>query len=81
MSGAKFFSHFDFVSGYYQIQVVLEDKGENCLCYTLWNLSVPQNAFQDYNASNNFQRVVDKLRQVLKTEDILSYLVYFICFH
>ena len=81
LAGARWFSSFDLVSGYYQIEVLPEDREITAFVSPCGLFQYRHMPFSLSNALFTFQRVIDNLTQVLNKEDLVTYLDDLICFH
>ena len=78
MAGAKWFSSFDLVSGYYQIEVLPEDQEITAFVSPYGLFQYRRMPFGLSNAPSTFQR---DLTQVLSMKDLVTYLDDIICFY
>ena len=81
LAGARWFSSFDLVSVYYQIEVLPEDQEITAFASPYGLFQYRRMPFGLSNAPSTFQRVIDDLTQVLNMEDLVTYLDDIICFH
>ena len=81
LAGCRWFTSFDLVSGYHQIDVAPNDREITAFVSPYGLYQYRRLPFGLCNAGSTFQRVVDDLLQTLSVEDVVSYLDDFICFH
>jgi transposase InsO family protein len=81
MAGAKYYSSFDLVAGYHQIEMAEVDRDKTAFISPYGLFQYRRLPFGLCNSGSTFQRVMNDLIQVMSVEDLLSYLDDFVLFH